>query len=408
MSINRIALFNCVRGVNSMNIHEYQAKEILARYGIKIPKGKVAFTIAEAEAAAKLIGSGPFVVKAQIHAGGRGKWGGIAKAQDYQEVAQIARQMIGMRLVTQQTGPGGKKVSRVLVEENIPIVQEFYLGVTIDRRQGKVVVVGSAAGGVEIEEVAAKSPEKIKKISAEPGCGFTPFQGRRLAIEMGLRGKYIGKGSGVALGLYRAFMENDCALAEINPLALTKTGDLVAVDAKIEIDDNALFRHPEILALRDFEQEDPRDLEAERLNLRFVSLPGNIGCIVNGAGLGMATLDLLHCYGGEPANFLDAGAGASKEVIRHAFGLLSSDPKVKGIFVNMFGGITRCDSYAQGIVEALRENPLAVPLVIRMEGTNVELGRKILEESGLNIKTYSNMGEAAQRIIELVREKKDF
>lgn len=388
-----------------MHIHEYQAKEILARYGIKIPKGIVAFTIAEAEAAAKTIGSGPFIVKAQIHAGGRGKWGGISKVINYQEVTQAARQLIGSKLVTQQTGQAGKKVSRVLVEESISIAQEFYLGVTIDRQKGRVALIGCAEGGVEIEEVATRSPEKIKKIIAEPGCGLTPFQGRRLAIELGLQGNTISKWSAVTLALYRAFMDNDCVIAEINPLALTVAGDLVALDAKMEIDDNALSRHPNLLALRDFEQEDPRDLEAERLNLRFVSLPGNIGCIVNGAGLGMATLDLLRYYGGEPANFLDAGAGASKEVIRHAFGLLSSDPKVKGIFVNMFGGITRCDSYAQGIVEALKENPLTVPLVIRMEGTNVELGRKILEESGLHIKTYSNMGEAAQRIIELVKEK---
>jgi len=387
-----------------VHIHEYQAKEILARYGIKIPKGRIAFTIAEAEAAARAIGSGPFVVKAQIHAGGRGKWGGISQVRNYQEVAQVARQLIGSKLVTQQTGPAGKKVSRVLVEESIPIAQEFYLGVTIDRQKGRVAMIGCAEGGVEIEEVASRSPEKIKKIIAEPGCGLTLFQGRRLAIELGLAGNTIGKWSAVTLALYRAFMDNDCVLTEINPLALTVAGDLVALDAKMEIDDNALFRHPDLLALRDFEQEDPRDLEAERLNLRFISLPGNIGCIVNGAGLGMATLDLLRYYGGEPANFLDAGAGASKEVIRNAFSLLSSDPKVKGIFVNMFGGITRCDSYAEGIVEALRENPLPVPLVIRMEGTNVELGRKILEESGLNIKTYSNMAEAAQKIIELVKE----
>ncbi len=388
-----------------MHMHEYQAKEILARYGMRVPRGRVAFTIAEAEAAARAIGSGPFIVKAQIHAGGRGKWGGISKVSSYQEVSQVARQLIGSKLVTEQTGPAGKKVSRVLVEECVSIAQEFYLGATIERQKGRVAVIGCAEGGIEIEEIALRVPQKIKKIIAEPGCGLTPFQGRQLAIELGLQGNIIGKWSAVILTLYRAFIDNDCVLAEINPLALTSAGELVALDVKMEIDDNALFRHPELLALRDFEQEDPRDLEAERLNLKFVSLPGNIGCIVNGAGLGMATLDLLRYYGGEPANFLDAGAGASKEVIRHAFGLLSSDPKVKGIFVNMFGGITRCDSYAQGIVEALQENPLTVPLVIRMEGTNVELGRKILEESGLNIKTYSDMGEAAQRIIKLVRER---
>jgi len=389
-----------------VNIHEYQAKQILARYGVKIPRGRVAFNLREAEAVAREIGSGPFVVKAQVHAGGRGKAGGIRKAQDPVEVREIARAMFGMKLVTPQTGGQGKPISRVLVEECLPIVQELYLGATIDRRQGKVVVVGCSEGGVDIEEVSARSPEKIQKVAVDSGCGFTYFQGRKLAIDMGLEGPTIGKGAAMAFALFRAFMDNDCSLAEINPLVLTEKGDLVALDAKMNIDDNALFRHPELQALRDIEQEDPRDVEASRLNLNFINLSGNIGCVVNGAGLGMATLDLLKYYGGEPANFLDAGAGASKDVIRNAFGLLSSDPKVKGIFVNMFGGITRCDSYAQGIVEALREKPLTIPLVVRMEGTNVELGRKILEESGLNITTYNDMREAAQKIIELVKEKK--
>jgi len=387
-----------------LNIHEYQAKEIISRYGVKIPRGKVALTVAEAERAAATIGPGPFVVKAQIHAGGRGKRGGIWKAKDPYEVAQAARQMIGMKLATLQTGAEGKPVSRVLVEESLPIARELYLGVTIDRQPGKVSVIGCSEGGMEIEEVGARSPEKIQKEIVDPGFGFTFFQGRKLALAMGLEGANIGKGATIAHALFRAFMDNDCTLAEINPLALTTAGELVALDVKMDIDDNALFRHPELLALRDFEQEDPRDVEAERLNLRFISLPGNIGCIVNGAGLGMATLDLLRYYGGEPANFLDAGAGASKDVIRNALGLLCSDPKVKGIFVNMFGGITRCDSYAQGIVDAIRENPLTVPLVVRMEGTNVELGRKILEESGLNITTYQSMREAAQKIIKLVKE----
>jgi len=389
-----------------MNIHEYQAKEILFRYGVKVPQGHVSFDLRDAEAAAQGIGMGPFVVKAQVHAGGRGKAGGIRKAKDPAEVREIARSMFGTRLVTAQSGPQGKPVSRVLVEEALPIEKEFYLGVTIDRKQGKVVVIGCSEGGMEIEEVSRRTPEKVHRLAVESGCGFTNFQGRRLALDMGLQGPAIGKGAAVTSALVRAFMDCDCSLAEINPLALTARGDLVALDAKMNIDDNALYRHPELMALRDIEQEDPRDVEASRLNLNYINLAGNIGCIVNGAGLGMATLDLLKYYGGEAANFLDAGAGATKDMIRNAFGLLRSDPKVRGIFINMFGGITRCDSYAQGVVDALRERPLTIPLVVRMEGTNVELGRKILEDSNLNILTYKSMREAAQKIIELVKEKK--
>ncbi len=389
-----------------MYIHEYQAKEIIARHGIKIPRGNVAFDLRDAEAAAQGIGMGPFIVKAQVHAGGRGKQGGVRKAKDPTAVREIARAMFGMRLVTPQSGPQGKPVSRILVEESFPIAQEFYLGAVIDRKQGKVVVLGSAEGGVEIEEVSAKSPEKIHKLAVDSGCGFTYFQGRKLAIDMGLQGGVIGKGAAVAFSLFRAFLDCDCSLVEINPLGLTPRGELIALDAKMVIDDNALYRHPELLALRDIEQEDPRDVEATRLNLNYINLTGNIGCIVNGAGLGMATLDLLKYYGGEAANFLDAGAGATEDMIRNALGLLRADPKVKGIFINMFGGITRCDSYAQGVVKALRERPLMIPLVVRMEGTNVELGRKILEESGLNIITFTGMREAAQKIIELVKEKK--
>jgi succinyl-CoA synthetase beta subunit len=388
-----------------MNIHEYQAKEILSRHGVKIPQGHVSFDLRDAEAAAQGIGMGPFVVKAQVHAGGRGKAGGIRKAEDPAEVREIARAMFGTRLVTPQSGPQGKPISRVLVEEALPIEKEFYLGVTIDRTLGKVVVIGCSEGGVEIEEVSRRAPEKVHQAAVESGCGFTNFQGRKLALDMGLQGPVIGKGAAVSSALVRSFIDCDCSLAEINPLALTTRGELVALDAKMNIDDNALYRHPELMALRDIEQEDPRDVEASRLNLNYINLAGNIGCIVNGAGLGMATLDLLKYYGGEPANFLDAGAGATKDMIRNAFGLLRSDPKVKGIFINMFGGITRCDSYAMGIVDALRERPLTIPLVVRMEGTNVEMGRKILEESGMNILTYKSMREAAQKIIELAKAK---
>jgi succinyl-CoA synthetase beta subunit len=386
-----------------MNIHEYQAKEILARYGVKIPKGRVAFNLKEAEATAREIGPGPYVIKAQVHAGGRGKGGGIRIASDLSEVGGIARGMFGTKLVTPQTGPQGKPVSRVLVEESVPVARELYVGVTIDRALGRVVVIACPDGGIEIEEVGARSPEKIHTIIVEPGCGFNSFQGRKLAMAMGLEGSNIGKGAAIACALERAFRENDCSLAEINPLVVTSRGDLVALDAKMNIDDNALYRRPDILALRDVEQEDPRDVEASKLNLNFINLSGNIGCIVNGAGLGMATLDILRYYGGEPANFLDAGAGGSKELIHNAFSVLSADPKIKGILINMFGGITRCDSYAQGIVDAIREKPLTVPLVVRMEGTNMELGRKILTESGLNIIFAPSMKEGAQKIVELVK-----
>lgn len=370
---------------------------------MRIPRGKVAHTAKEAEVIAQSIGPGPFIIKAQIHAGGRGKSGGIRFAKDPVEARQIAWEMIGMRLVTPQTGPEGKPVSRVLIEETVSIAREFYLGVTIDRKTGKVAVIGCGEGGMDIEEVAARSPEKIQQIHAEAGCGITLFQGRKIALAMGLEGGIIGKAATIVSALYQGFMEYDCILAEINPLVLTGGGDLLALDAKMNIDDNALYRHPEILAMRDVEQEDSRDTEAVRLGLNFVPLSGNIGCIVNGAGLGMATLDILNYYGGKPANFMDAGAGASKEVIRNAFRLLSSDPRVKGILVNMFGGITRCDSYAEGIVEALRAKPLTIPLVVRLEGTNVELGRKILAESGLDILYADDMREAAQKIIRLVK-----
>jgi len=387
-----------------MNIHEYQAKEILGRYGVRVPRGKVASTHLEAEGAAQEIGLGPFVVKAQVHAGGRGKGGGIRRAKDHSEVRQVAREMIGTKLITPQTGAQGKYVSRVLVEESFSIARELYLGATIDGPRGRVAVIGCSEGGGEIEEVGARSPEKIHREIVEPASGFQPFQGRKLAMAMGLEGAHIGKASAIASALYRAFIENDCSLAEINPLGLTSQGDLIALDAKMNIDDNSLYRQPGILALRDVEQEDPQDLEASKLGLKFINLNGNIGCIVNGAGLGMATLDILRYYGGEPANFLDAGGGAGKEAIRNAFKIIYADPKVRGILINMFGGITRCDSYAQGIVEASRDLLIDIPLVIRLEGTNVEIGRKILADSGLNIINAGSMRQAAQKIVELVKK----
>ncbi len=386
-----------------MNIHEYQAKQILARSGIKIPRGGVAFNLRDAEEIIRSIGPGPFVVKAQVHAGGRGKGGGIRVAKNRDEMIGIARRMFGMRLITPQTGSQGKPVSRVLVEESLPIARELYLGVILDRSRQKIVVIASSEGGMEIEEVAAKSPDRIFKMFVEPGCGLGLDQARQLALDMGLEGGGIGVGAATAIALCRIFVDKDCTLAEINPLVVTPSGKIIALDAKMNIDDNALYRHPELAALRDIEQEDPRDVEAGRLNLNYVNLFGNIGCIVNGAGLGMATLDILRYYGGEAANFLDAGAGASHEVVKNAFHILAADPKVKGILINMFGGITRCDVYARGIVDAIQESPLTMPLVVRLEGTNVETGRKILEESGQNIIYAATMQEAAQRIIGLVK-----
>jgi len=388
-----------------MNLHEYQAKAILARYGLKIPKGKVASTPEEAETAAREIGPGPWMLKAQVHAGGRGKAGGIRTARDPADVRRMAEEMIGMRLVTPQSGAQGNPVSRVLVEEDLPSERELYLGVTIDRARERVAVIGSSVGGMEIEEVSEHSPEKIHTLLIDPGCGLTNFQGRRLAMDLGFQGGNIGVGAAVASSLYRAFIENDCSLLEVNPLVQCRDGALVVLDAKMNIDDNALYRHPEISALRDVEQEDPLDVEASKLGLHFINLTGNIGCIVNGAGLAMATLDILHYYKGEPANFLDVGGGVSSEVVCNAFQLLTSDPKIKGILINIFGGIARCDDYARGIVEAIREKPLTVPLVVRLEGTHVEEGRKILHESGFNIIYAATLREAAQKIVEQVKEK---
>jgi succinyl-CoA synthetase beta subunit len=386
-----------------MNIHEYQAKQVLARYGIATPRGGVAFNLRDAEEITREIGPGPFMVKAQVHAGGRGKGGGIRKAKDLPEMIGIARRMFGMRLITPQTAAQGRPVSRVLVEESLPITRELYLGVTLDRSRQKIVVIGSSAGGMEIEEVAAKFPDKIFKMFVEPGCGLSLSQARDLALSMGLEGAAIGVAAATSIGLCKAYVEKDCTLAEINPLGVTAGGKIIALDAKMNIDDNSLYRHADLAALRDIEQEDPRDVEAGRLNLNYVNLTGNIGCIVNGAGLGMATLDILHYYGGEAANFLDAGAGASHEVVKNAFHILAADPKVKGIFINMFGGITRCDVYARGIVDALNEEPLRVPLVVRLEGTNVEMGRNILQEAAQNIIYAASLEEAAQRIIGLVK-----
>ena len=387
-----------------MNIHEYQAKELLAKFGVAIPPGRVAYTAAEAIDAAKQIGGNAWVVKAQIHAGGRGKAGGVRLARSEDEVAAAARALIGHTLVTHQTGPEGREVKRVYVEAASDIARELYLALSIDRRLGRVTLIGTAEGGVEIEELAARAPEKILTEAIDPAAGLSPFHARRLAFEFGLSGPQIEAMVGFVDALYRAFTELDAALVEINPLVVTGSGDLVALDAKLGFDDNALFRHPDVEALRDEDEEDPIELEAGKHALNYVKLDGNIGCMVNGAGLAMATMDIIKLYGGSPANFLDVGGGATKERVTVAFKLILSDPNVEAILVNIFGGIMRCDVIAEGIVSAAREVNLHVPLVVRLEGTNVELGRRILSQSGLPLLAAENFEDAARKVVAASRE----
>jgi succinyl-CoA synthetase beta subunit len=382
-----------------MNVHEYQGKEILRQYGVPVPAGRVATKPEEAEAIAKELGGGVVVVKAQIHAGGRGKGGGVKVAKSPAEARAAAEKILGMNLVTHQTGPQGKKVHRVLVEQGCDIARELYLGVAIDRATEKIVVMACAEGGVEIEEVAARTPEKILKAYVDPLLGMQPFQARQLAFGLGLPKEQVGKAVKFVLALYRAFVEKDASLAEINPLVVTKQGDLLALDAKMNFDASGLFRHPEIEAMRDVTEEDPRELEASKYELSYVSLDGNIGCMVNGAGLAMATMDAIKLYGGNPANFLDVGGGASQEKVAAAFKLILADPNVKAILVNIFGGIMRCDVIAKGVVAAAREVNLNVPLVVRLEGTNAEEGKGILGESGLRITSATGMKEAAQKAV---------
>ncbi len=383
-----------------MKIHEYQAKGILAQHGVPVPRGQVAFTPEDAEAAARAIGSA-VVIKAQIHAGGRGKGGGVKIAKDPAEAAAIARNMIGMRLITHQTGPEGRIVQKVLVEETLPIERELYLGVVLDRVQGKPVFMASAAGGVEIEEVAARSPELILKEPIEPGLGLLPFQARKLASGMGLPAAAAPGAASAMVALARAYEAVDASLAEINPFVITKDGRAIALDAKITLDDNALWRHKELLALRDLNEEDPLEVEASKYNLNYIKLDGSVGCMVNGAGLAMATMDIIKYAGGSPANFLDVGGGASAEQIRNAFHILLSDASVRAVLINIFGGILRCDTLATGVVAAARELKVQVPIVVRMEGTNVEEGRRILRESGLNFTVADGMKDAAEKVVEL-------
>jgi len=384
-----------------MNIHEYQAKEILKRYGVPVPVGRVASTLPEVKAAAADLG-GRCVVKAQIHAGGRGKAGGVKLASSPEDAVEKAAEILGKNLVTHQTGPEGRQVSRVLVEQGVNIERELYLGMVLDRAQSRVTTICSSEDGVEIEEVAAKHPEKILKEAIDPAVGLQPFQCRRLAFALGVPQETVGKMVAMMQALYRAFDECDCSIAEINPLILTKEGQVMALDAKMNFDSNALFRQKDILALRDLNEEDPREIEASKYELSYISLDGNIGCMVNGAGLAMATMDIIKLCGGEPANFLDVGGGANKERVAQAFKILLSDVRVRGVLINIFGGIMRCDVLAQGVVDAARELSIKVPLVVRMQGTNVELGRKILSDSGLPIISAETMAEAAEKIVQAV------
>ena len=384
-----------------MKIHEYQGKEILRKYGVPVPRGEVAFAAADAQAIAERLGGGVTVVKAQIHAGGRGKGGGVKVVKNAEEARAAAEKMLGMQLVTVQTGPEGSTVKRVLIEEGLQIVRELYLGLVIDRATQKPVLMVSQEGGVEIENVAAETPEKIFKAFIDPALGLQAHQARRLAFNLGLKGDQVGKGVKMMMALYNAFVATDASLLEINPLIVTGAGDLLALDAKINFDDNALYRHADIKELRDLDEEAPLEVEASKYSLNYIKLDGTIGCMVNGAGLAMATMDIIKLAGGEPANFLDVGGGASAEQIKNAFRILMSDGNVKAVLINIFGGILRCDVLAQGVIAAVQDLGVRVPIVIRMEGTNVEQGKQMLRDSGLNFTTADSMGEAAEKVVSL-------
>ena len=385
-----------------MNIHEYQAKSVLSEYGVATLQGKIAYTADEAEKAARELGGPVWVVKAQIHAGGRGKGGGVKLAKSVEEVRQYAKDMLGMTLVTHQTGPGGRVVKRVYVEDGCNIERELYMGALIDRATSRVTFMASTEGGVEIEEVAAKTPEKILKVAIDPATGFMPYHGREIAYGLGLERGQVKQAIAFMRGLYTCMIERDAGLVEINPLVVTKEGNVVALDAKMNFDSNALYRQPKIVELRDLDEEDPKEIEASRHDLNYIALDGNIACMVNGAGLAMATMDIIKLSGGSPANFLDVGGGATKERVTAAFKLLLSDPNVEGVLVNIFGGIMRCDVIAEGVVAAAKEVNLNVPLVVRLEGTNVDLGKQILSESGLAITPADDLADAAEKIVQAV------
>ncbi len=383
-----------------MKIHEYQAKAILAKYNVPVPRGEVAFSAQEAEAVAQRIG-GSVVVKAQIHAGGRGKGGGVKVAQNSAQAAEMSRKILGMTLVTHQTGPEGRVVKRLLIEETLPIERELYLGIVLDRVQGKPVFMASAAGGMDIEEVAAKTPELILKEAIDPGLGLQPYQARKLAFGIGVPAASANAAAAAMIALTKACLATDASLAEINPFILTKDGRVYALDAKINFDDNALYRHKELIELRDINEEDPLEVEASKFGLNYIKLDGSVACMVNGAGLAMATMDIVKYAGGSPANFLDVGGGASAEQVKNAFRILLSDKNVRAVLINVFGGILRCDRLANGVVEAARDLKVTVPIVVRMEGTNVELGRKILLESGFNFTVGEDMRDAAEKVVKL-------
>jgi succinyl-CoA synthetase beta subunit len=385
-----------------MKIHEYQAKALLARYGVPVPRGEVARTVEEAEAAAKKIG-GSVVVKAQIHAGGRGKGGGVKVAKDVNEARAIAEKILGMTLITHQTGPEGRVVHRLLVEETLPIERELYLGIVLARASGKNVFMASADGGVEIEEVAAKTPERILKETIEAGLGLSAFQARKLAFGIGITGPAANQAAQAMVALAKAADALDSTLAEINPFITTKDGKVFALDAKMTLDDNAMFRHQDLLELRDLNEEDPLEVEASRFGLNYIKLDGTVACMVNGAGLAMATMDIIKYAGGSPANFLDVGGGANAEQIKNAFRILLSDKSVKAVLINIFGGILRCDTLATGVIAAARELAVKVPIVVRMEGTNVELGRTMLKESGFNFTVADGMRDAAEKVVGLAK-----
>lgn len=386
-----------------MNIHEYQGKEILRQYGVSVSNGKVAFSADEAVEAAQSLNSNVYVVKAQIHAGGRGKAGGVKIAKNLDEVRTYADELLGKTLVTHQTGPEGKEVKRLLIEEGIDIKKEYYVGLVIDRATDRVVMMASEEGGTEIEQVAEETPEKIFKEVIDPAIGLQGFQARRLAFNINIPNELVNKAAKFMLGLYQVFIEKDCSIAEINPLVVTGDGNVVALDAKLNFDSNALYRHKDIQELRDFDEEDPKEIEASKYDLSYIALDGNIGCMVNGAGLAMATMDIIKHYNGDPANFLDVGGGATAEKVTEAFKIILSDPNVKGIYVNIFGGIMKCDVIAEGVVEASKQVGLEIPLVVRLEGTNVDAGKRILQESGLNITAAESMADGAQKIVELVK-----
>ncbi len=396
-----------------MNIHEYQGKTLLAKYGVSVPRGKVAFSVDDAVAAAKELGGPVYVVKSQIHAGGRGAGrfkdnpdgkGGVRVVKSVDEVKASAAEMLGHVLVTKQTGPAGKEVKRIYIEEGCDIARELYLGMLLDRETSRLTMMASTEGGMEIEEVAAATPEKILKVAIDPAVGMKGFHARQLAFGLGLKGDQIKSAVKLMMALYKAFLELDCSLVEINPLVVTGAGDVMALDAKVNFDDNALYRHPDVAEMRDEDEEDEKELEAGKYDLNYISLDGEIGCMVNGAGLAMATMDIIKLCGSEPANFLDVGGGATAEKVTAAFKIILSDPKVKGILVNIFGGIMRCDVIAEGVVTAAREVDLHVPLVVRLEGTNVEKGKQIMADSGLPIISGDDLGDAAEKIVQAVKE----